>query len=109
MTRLGLAPRVRCDEHRPVDSTAATRGGNEPQQQSIQWHSSGQGVSRKGARVVERNWSTSEAANRGGLISLTAARHWPVNTLSFEVITRAVQYGSTCPPICRAMFAHRVQ
>jgi hypothetical protein len=29
MTRLGLAPRVRCDEHRPVDSTAATRGGTD--------------------------------------------------------------------------------
>ena len=50
------------------------------------------------ARVVERNWSTSEAANQGGLTSLTAARHWPVNTLSFEVITHAVQYGSTCRP-----------
>src|SRR5262249_199480 len=31
--------------------------------------------------------------------SLTAARHWSVNTLGFEVITKAAPYGSTCLPL----------
>ena len=31
--------------------------------------------------------------------ALTAARHWSVNTLGFEVITKAAPYGSTCLPL----------
>ena len=42
-----------------------------------------------------RFWERLEAA----FTSLTAARHWSVNTLGLEVITKAAPYGSTCLPL----------